>query len=85
MEEEEAYIVCYPIAQLPTPALESYKAKCSECAQEVWRAKSSPHNLPILCVDCFIKKYERGGEIEVMHPTLQQLIDIHKYRKHNNE
>jgi len=57
-------VVCYRVADMPTPKVASDQLQCAGCHEAIWVAKNSPVAPPKICIQCV----QSNGEIaQVSH------------------
>jgi DNA-directed RNA polymerase subunit RPC12/RpoP len=72
--EKTSWLVCLRAIGY-TPSLISFRDRCSQCGNEVWRAASSPKN-KILCTDCALQIMAKEKAILILPPDARQIRDL---------
>jgi len=80
MTNKESRLLCFLIADIPSPRTESRLDHCELCRRPVYRALSSPPEPPAWCFACALETSLRD-EIEISGPTAEQVEDIKKHLK----
>jgi len=78
-DDDTRALVCYRIADAPTPRARSFKANCDACGAAIWVAYSSPPTDERRCFQCVPwdeAKFER-----VTNAQLADVMAIAKHRK----
>ena len=45
-------VVCYRVTDEPTPRIDSEQQQCVGCREIIWVARTSPAELPKICIQC---------------------------------
>lgn len=83
---DQAFLICIRVKRGEAPPAPSCEDKCGICGEPVWRAFSSPRDLPIFCLECFIEAWRNNPaqEVKVMPPTPAQLDNLEALLKKKN-
>ena len=52
MINQQLCVVCYRIADRPTPKVASHQQQCASCRTMIWVARKSPAAPPKICIQC---------------------------------
>jgi hypothetical protein len=75
-------VVCYRVAELPIPSVPGKIVICTQCAERIWLADSSPQQSKRLCWQCAGPLMEADDDLHIMM-TRRQAREIAKWKKEN--
>lgn len=86
MSDDESWLMSTRIQRGEAPPSPSRIDKCKVCGHSVWRAHSSPQDLPVMCMECFAERRRNHPEEEfnVMPPTQAQMDSLEAWLKKKN-
>lgn len=71
----EKLLACRRVEGGPEPAVPSQRGLCSECAEPIWIAKSSPKDVKEICLQCFEKLDPKEVEFAGLTPEQEEEIN----------
>jgi hypothetical protein len=63
MIDDEIWLVCFRVADMPTPKMTSVRQKCAGCHAPIWVAKKSPAVALKLCLQCTTRGRDECDEL----------------------
>lgn len=82
---DEEFLLCIPTSWVGRPAVASERASCTDCDKPIWRAASSPTDIPALCIPCVNDRLSSGENLELGQVTHEQLLDLEAYYQRGNQ